>query len=329
MENLPARTETNRREMDRTWRCPTVKTSTYGAPRSATYHPHIVGGLYLHCKYFGANSAADRTLHYNEAPFPPLTPGPHLENPFMARSFPCCAYFLLVTCLAAPYRTPVWAGDWPTYAGHATRNHATSDALPNQLLLQWQYQSPQPPRSAWPNSKRLDFDRTFHPVIADGKVLFGSSADDTVTALDLQTGRVAWQFTADGPVRFAPACWQDRAFVASDDGYLYALALADGRLLWKHAASPDRQLVLGNGRLISRWAARGGPVVFGNTVYYAAGIWPSDGVFVHALECQTGEVVWSQTDLGTLEMDQPPGGARAESGIAPQGYLLADEEHLY
>ena len=247
----------------------------------------------------------------------------------MARSLPCCAHFLLVACLVAPYRHPVSAGEWPAYGGQAARNHATTDALPNQLLLQWRYQSPQPPHPAWPNSKRLDFDRAYHPVIADGKVLFGSSADDTVTALDVQTGRVAWQFTADGPVRFAPTCWQGRAFVVSDDGHLYALALADGRVLWKHAASPHRQLVLGNGRLISRWAARGGPVVFDNTVYYAAGIWPSDGVFVHALDCQTGEVVWSQTDLGTLEMDQPHGGARAESGIAPQGYLLADEKHLY
>ena len=70
-------------------------------------------------------------------------------------------------------------------------------------------------------------------------------------------------------------------------------------------------------------------MVYGDVVYYAAGIWPSDGVYVHALDAETGKVVWSNTESGSLLMNQPHGGAQAESGIAPQGYLLADEDHLY
>ena len=237
---------------------------------------------------------------------------------------PTWALLLVIICGG-----PVAIADWPTYGGNASRNHATPEPLPNQLALQWIYRPSQPPRPAWPNSKRLRFDQTFHPIIAGRKAIFGSSADDTVTALDLVTGSVVWEFTADGPVRFAPVAWRDRVFVASDDGCLYALDLDSGELVWKHQASTKRQFVLGNGRLISRWPARGGPVVYGDTLYYAAGIWPSDGVYVYALQCETGKVVWSNTDSGTLLMDQPHGGARAESGIAPQGYLLADEQHLY
>mgnify|MGYP002476918242 CR=1 FL=1 len=50
-------------------------------------------------------------------------------------------------------------------------------------------------------------------------------------------------------------------FVASDDGLLYCLDAADGRLQWKFRGGPRNELVLGNERAISRWPARGGPAV--------------------------------------------------------------------
>ncbi len=72
------------------------------------------------------------------------------------------------------------------------------------------------------------------------------------------------------------------ACLRSDDGYLYCLAERDGRLLWKHRGGPSDRKVLGNERMISLWPARGGPVVADGTVYYAAGIWPFMGIFLHA-----------------------------------------------
>ena len=41
-----------------------------------------------------------------------------------------------------------------------------------------------------------------------------------------------WTFKTAGPVKSSPALVQDRVFIGSDDGNLYALALADGRKLW-------------------------------------------------------------------------------------------------
>ena len=46
--------------------------------------------------------------------------------------------------------------------------------------------------------------RQFGYVVAEGLVLFGSSADDSVYALDEKTGTVVWRYTTDAPVRFAP-----------------------------------------------------------------------------------------------------------------------------
>lgn len=221
------------------------------------------------------------------------------------------------------------AAEWPMYRGDAARSGYTSEALPGELVPRWTFRSRQAPRPAWPTRNRLRYDAAFQPIVANGAVFFGSSANDKVYALDASSGRVRWHFYTDGPVRFAPAAWKDRLLVASDDGYLYCLAAADGRLQWKRRGGPRDEMLLGNDRMISRWPARGGPVVADDMVYFGAGIWPSEGVFVYAIEPATGKTVWCNDSSGTLEMDQPHPTARAKSGIAAQGYLALAGDRLY
>ncbi len=223
----------------------------------------------------------------------------------------------------------VSAEDWPTYRHDAARTGYTAEWLPNRFRLSWTYHAPAAPKPAWPTSERMRFDTVYQPILVGDQVLFGSSATDQIVAIDARTGAVTWSFCTDGPIRFAPVAWHDRVFVASDDGWLYALALRDGHLLWKHRGGCDDRTVIGNGRIISHWPMRGGPVVLDDTVYFAAGIWPSDGIFVGAVDAETGKTRWLNDSSGTVEMPQPHPGAVARSGIAPQGYLLADQQRLY
>ena len=113
-------------------------------------------------------------------------------------------------------------------------------------------------------------------------------------------GDVAVGFYADGPVPFAPAISGGLACFGSDDGCLYCVELATGNLRWKHRAVPSQRRLLGNKRLISVWAVRGGPVVADAIVYFAAGVWPFEGVFVYAMEMDTGKVLWRSDRLGYL-----------------------------
>ena len=240
-----------------------------------------------------------------------------------------CFYVLITTVLALI--SPAHAGaDWPTYRADIRRSGVTNESLPQQLCLHWVHQSRQLPHSAWSKyDNRMYFDSVYHTVISAGTVLYGSSADDKVYALDAATGAEKWTFYTDGPVRFAPTIWKNRAYVVSDDGMLYCLAVADGSCHWKLQGGPTRSMLLGNGRMISRWPARGGPLVIDGVVYFAAGIWPSEGIFVYALDALTGEILWVNDSSGQLVLEQPHAYNRARSGMSAQGYLAAGGRRLF
>ena len=219
------------------------------------------------------------------------------------------------------------AGVWPSYGADAGRSFATSEQLALPLAPAWRYQTPAPPQPAWPEPgkelHRIDFDYCFEPVAAGGLLLFGSSTDDCVRALDLDTGELRWRFATGGPVRFAPAIAAGRCYIASDDGTLYCVDLRTGRLNWKFLGGPDGRLMIGNGRMISRWPLRSGVLVHEGIVYCTAGIWPSEGVFAHALRAADGEVVWTNDTCGLQYVDTAHAPASALGGVAPQGYLVA------
>ncbi|MDA1229444.1 MAG: PQQ-binding-like beta-propeller repeat protein, partial [Planctomycetota bacterium] len=233
---------------------------------------------------------------------------------------------LALACLVLPTLT---AADWTTWRADSARSGFTEDSLPKNLNLAWTWHPVHAPRPAWPRDDRMSFDRTSHVVVANGHVCFGSSVDGTVTALDAATGAMKWKFFTGGPIRFAPTVWKDRIFVTSDDGYLYSVKMRTGEVIdrWRGGSGDDR--VLGNTQIISKWPARGGTVIHDGVLYWAAGIWQSEGVYIHAMNPDTSELLWTNAESGGMEMPQPHGGANAKSGVSAQGYLLANDERLF
>ena len=250
-----------------------------------------------------------------------ITRGFHME-PLLRMHYRTTACAGLMLVLAVLATQDLHASDWPMYRADAARSGYTSDPLPTELKMAWVRRVNCPPQPAWSGrDTRMPFDLTFQPVVSGGLVLFGSSSDCRIYAIDARTGREKWTYCTDGPVRFAPAVWRDRLFVVSDDGYLYCLAVHDGRLLWKKRGGRNQEMVLGNDRLISRWPARGGPVVKDGIVYFGAGVWPSEGIYLYAVDAATGKTLWVNDSSGSLVLEQPHGGNRARSGVSIQGYL--------
>ena len=221
------------------------------------------------------------------------------------------------------------AADWPMFRHDASRSGYTEDELPRDLQLRWAYSARHAPRPAWqaPDT-RMPFDYAYHPVVSNGRLYFGSSADCKVYCLDADAGEEKWSVFTDAPVRFAPLAFKDRVFVVSDDGHFYCYQAEDGSLLWKRQGGPNAEMLLGNDRMISRWPARGGPVLSDGLLYVAAGIWPAEGIYIYALDPMTGDVVWCNDSAGAIEMPQPHPTAFAKSGVSAQGYFVAADDSL-
>jgi outer membrane protein assembly factor BamB len=221
-------------------------------------------------------------------------------------------------------------GDWPQFRYDANRSAASPEELPAELHLHWVREMP-PPRPAFSNEVRLRFDGSYEPIVYDGMMFVPSMVTDSVTALEARTGNERWCFITGGPVRFAPVAWRGGVYFVADDGCLYCVAASDGTLRWRFQGLPpgaeDRKL-LGNGRLISLWPARGGPVLADGVVYFAAGLWPSYGVGVYAVDAASGRVLWSNTGSNRIARANMDHGIAQYAGLTPQGYLAIVHDKL-
>ncbi len=221
---------------------------------------------------------------------------------------------------------------WPMWRYDAFRSSATSTELADDLQLHWSRDLPSP-RPAFPPHvrPRLCFDRTYRPVAADGLLFVPSMVTDSVTAYDLSTGDERWRFFADAPVRLAPVVWHDRIYFVCDDGYLYCLDARTGRELWRVTPLPEThhgQLLPGDERLISRWPARGGPLIHEGVLYYALGYLAFEGVFVCAVDPVSGEFRWVSDAPSIVPDGLVDHGARRPGGLSPQGYLAVVRDRL-
>ena len=217
--------------------------------------------------------------------------------------------------------------DWPQWRGDAGRTAVSTGSVPAREELEILWTRDFPPLEPAYRDERLQFDAGYEPVAAGNRVFLASPREDWVLALDGSTGEILWRFFAGGPVRFAPVASLKRVWFGSDDGKIYCLNAENGSLQWSFRAVPSRRKMLGNKRLISVWPVRGGPVLHGETLYFAAGVWPMEGVFVYALNAENGKVIWHNDRCGSL-YGVHPHNAEAQGGLAPQGYLLVTGDEL-
>lgn len=222
--------------------------------------------------------------------------------------------------------------DWPMHLHDAGRSGFADTRIEMPLTQHWTHVSYSAPEAAWappiPHAvegnleiNRLDFDLAFQVAATDEAAYFGSSSDDQVRCLDLSTGAVRWSFFADGPVRLGPSLNSGKVYFGSDDGFVYCLNAKSGAVVWKRLLGFDRTRHLGNGRLISRWPVRSGVLIKDGIAYCGAGVFPHEGIILAALDAETGEEIWINDTLGEQDSNR--------SRLAPQGYLLANENYLY
>ncbi len=154
------------------------------------------------------------------------------------------------------------------------------------------------------------------PIVADGTVYSGC-ADNSLYAVDADTGEEEWSFQADHRIESTPQYADGTVFVGSYDQHVYAIDAATGEVQWD---------VETDGLI------RGSPKVADGTVYIGVGChnlaceWyakeTSDTGWLYALDAATGETQWHR-ELGTEVVSTPAVGERDLFIGSSDGYLYA------
>lgn len=149
------------------------------------------------------------------------------------------------------YNTPVKAvttkaSDWPMLRADPTRSGAVTTRVPVD------------PSSIW--CTKIG-GRLSSPVMADGRLYIAAIDAHEVHALDADSGKSLWHFTAGARVDSPPTLWKGRALFGSADGYVYCLRADDGRLIWRYRAAPANLRMGVFGQIESVWPVHGSVLI--------------------------------------------------------------------
>ncbi|MGH9455400.1 MAG: PQQ-binding-like beta-propeller repeat protein, partial [Terriglobia bacterium] len=90
------------------------------------------------------------------------------------------------------------------------------------------------------------------PVLADG-LLYVTSLDGALHAIDIHTGREVWKFQTDAQIHSTPSISGDRILFGNDSGKVFAVDRKSGKGIWEAAAGAEV------------WAS---PVTWSGTVFF-------------------------------------------------------------
>ena len=179
-------------------------------------------------------------------------------------------------------------GDWPTFRHDQGRSGSTKTDVSIDLKDSWQ---------------TTLGGKLSTVVVAEGKLFVASVETATVHALDADTGKVAWTFTAGGRVDSPPTIWQGTAIFGCTDGYIYCLRASDGVLAWRYLAAPANRQMVAYDQLESVWPVSGSVLVQDGIIFSVAGrqMFLDSGLRLVRLDAKTGRKL-SETILN----DQDP-----------------------
>jgi len=188
--------------------------------------------------------------------------------------------------------------NWPMYRKDAQRSGFTPGKAPESMDILWQTQVTEAvPQACITADWKENLASTLTaPVVADGLSITAVSDQRQVVACDAATGKVKWRFTAGGRIDSSPTIARGRCLFGAHDGYVYALALTDGRLAWRMRMAPREERMVSYGQMESPWPVVGTVVVINDLAYAVAGRTQGadGGCVLRAFEPVTGAVLWSK-----------------------------------
>jgi len=208
--------------------------------------------------------------------------------------------------------------DWPTYRHDPQRSGRTKRAIPVALRRRWQ----------------VDMGgRLSSPTVAEGKVFVAGVDEHRITAVDADSGRAVWHFTAGARVDSPPTLHQGRAIFGCRDGHVYSVRSSDGALAWRLQAARQPRHIVVNGQIESATPVHGSVLVRDAAAYVTSGrsSYADGGIDLYRLEPRSGKIL-SKTAIYSPDPQtgrQPKHLAPARMPGARSDILSADGSHVY
>lgn len=145
---------------------------------------------------------------------------------------------------------------WPTYRGNAARSGFVPSPVSADLKMSW----------------RVELgDKPTQPVVASGKAFVAAMSRQTLYALDADSGRIVWEYTAGGRIDSSPSIYKDLVLFGCGDGRVYCLRADDGAVVWRYLVAPEDKQNVFYQQLESVWPVHGSVLIENDTVYALAG----------------------------------------------------------
>jgi outer membrane protein assembly factor BamB len=192
---------------------------------------------------------------------------------------------------------------WPTFLANPQRSGATPHKLPDKLAEKWRVAAA-PASIPGPLLKDRKRDEYWNgpitaPVAAEGKVVVGLADAHALATFDAATGKILWRVPLGGPMDSPPTIHNGLCLLGTQDGWIHALRLEDGQLVWRFFAAPSVAPAMLNGRLASAFPVPGSVLVLGDALLVTAGYHSYlGGIHAWALDPATGQVRGRSTLVG-------------------------------
>jgi outer membrane protein assembly factor BamB len=146
--------------------------------------------------------------------------------------------------------------DWPTFRSDTARSGFNTTPVSTRLAHAWE----------------IDMGgKVSQPVVASGRLYVAAVDRHAVHALNADTGRPLWRFTAGGRVDSPPTIHEGRVMFGSRDGYVYCLRATDGALIWRYQAAPEDRRLVSYEQVESVWPVHGSVLIKNGALYTVAG----------------------------------------------------------
>jgi len=187
---------------------------------------------------------------------------------------------------------------WTSARGDCQRGSSAACDIPGDVDVVWQRKVAEDIRPGTVQRDWLSYlnSRLTAPVLTDELAIVGDIDHNEIVAVSLEDGSVKWRFTTGARVDSAPTLYKGICLIGDHSGYVYAVKINGGELIYKARIAPEEKRMLSYGKVESVWPVIGGVMVADGRAYATAGrSQGSDGgLIVRAFQPETGKQIWAK-----------------------------------